>query len=219
MRVRDWMTRDPVIVTPDTLLMEARRIMDEYKIHHLPVVKKGRLVGIVTRRKLLEASPSTATTLSMHELSYLLSKMKVEEIMEKKVITVSPDTPVEEVVLLGSQRRIGSFPVVENGKLVGIATATEITRALLQIFAAHEENVLRLTLLSVQVDEETFPTIARILKENKADPLSIISIPWRGTVERRVIIRCKTKRGKPIIDALKKAGFIVEKVPPRRIKR
>jgi acetoin utilization protein AcuB len=216
MRIRDWMTRDPVVVTPDTLVMEAQRIMNQYKIHHLPVVKKGKLVGIVTRRKLLEASPSSATTLSMHELSYLLSKMRVEEIMEKDVVSVPPDTPVEEVVLLGYEKSIGSFPVVENGRLVGIATAMEVTRALLEVFAAREEDVLRLTLLSVAMDEDTFPTIAAILKDQKAIPLSIISIPWRGTAERRIILRCKTKKGKPVIDALKQAGFIVEKVPPRR---
>jgi acetoin utilization protein AcuB len=216
MRIRDWMTRDPVIVTPDTLVMEAQSLMNEFKIHHLPVVKKGKLVGIVSRRKLLEASPSSATTLSMHELSYLLSKMRVEEVMEKKVISVSPDTPVEEVVALGFEKSIGSFPVVESGKLVGIATATEITKALLEIFAAYEEGVLRLTLLSVHVDEETFPKIAEILKQKKANPLSIISIPWRGTAERRIIIRCKARSGKAVIEALKQAGFVVDKVPPRR---
>jgi acetoin utilization protein AcuB len=218
MRVRDWMTRDPIVVTPDTMVMDARRMMTEYNIHHLPVVKKGKLVGMVTRRKLLEAAPSSASTLSIHELSYLLSKMTVSDVMEKNVIWVAPDTPVEEVVLIGYEKGIGSFPVVEGGKLVGIATATEITKALLEVFAAREESVLRLTLLSVRADEDTFPTITRILKENKATPLGIISIPWKGTAERRVIIRCKTTKGKPVIDALKQAGFIVEKITPKRKK-
>jgi acetoin utilization protein AcuB len=219
MRIRDWMTRDPIVVTPETPLLEAQRIMRQSKINHLPVVKRGRLVGIITRRKILEASPSSATTLSIHEISYLLTKMTVADVMERDVISVPPETTVEEILLLGMEKRIGSFPVVENGKLVGIATATEITRALVEILAAKEEGVLRLTLLSVQMDEDTFPTITSILRSNGAMPLSIISIPWRGTGERRIIIRCKAPKPKGVIDALKKAGFIIERTPTRRKRR
>jgi acetoin utilization protein AcuB len=211
------MTRDPVVVTPETLLADARRKMNEYKIHHLPVVKKGKLVGMLTRRKVLEASPSSATSLSIHEMSYLLAHMTVGEIMVKDVVWVTPDTPVEDVVLLGYEKGIGSFPVVEEGRLVGIATATEVTRALLEVFAAREEGVLRLTLLDVLVDERTFPRITGVLQENGAIPLSILSIPGRGGGERRIIIRCKAIRQKPVIEGLKKAGFIVEKVIPRRL--
>ena len=212
MRIRDWMTRDPIIVTPETLVMEAQRMMNEYRIHHLPVVKKGKLVGIVTRRRLLEAAPSEATSLSIHELSYLLTKMTIKDIMEKDVVSVAPDTPVEEVVRLGAEKNIGSFPVVEDGKLVGIATATEITKALLEIFAAYETDVLRLTLLGVRVDKETFPKITGILRDNGAIPLTILSLPWRGTSDRRIVIRCKGPDHTAVIDGLKKEGFVVEKV-------
>lgn len=217
MRIRDWMTRDPVIVTPETLLVDARKKMDDLKIHHLPVVKKGKLVGMLTRRKVLEASPSSATTLSMHELSYLLARMTVADVMIKDPVWVTPDTPVEDVVLLGYQKGIGSFPVVENGKLVGIATAAEVTRGLLEIFAAREEGVLRLTLLEVPVDEQTFPKITEVLQRAKAIPLSIFSLPERGSPDRRIIIRCKAPKQKPVIDGLKEAGFKVEKVVPLRL--
>ena len=212
MRIRDWMTRDPIIVTPDTLVMEAQRMMNEYNIHHLPVVKKGKLVGIVTRRRLLEAAPSEATSLSIHELSYLLTKMTVKDIMEKDVVSVAPDTPVEEVVRLGAEKKIGSFPVVEGGKLVGIATATEITRALLEIFAAYETDVLRLTLINVQVNADTLPKISGILRDHKAVPLTILFLPWRGAVDKRIVIRCKGPDHAGVIDGLKKEGFVVEKV-------
>jgi acetoin utilization protein AcuB len=218
MRIKDWMTKDPVVVTPDTPLVEARKIMDKFKIHHLPVVKKGKLVGMLTRRKILEASPSSATTLSMHELAYLLSQMKVEEVMLKDPVWVTPDTPVEDVVLLGYKKGIGSFPVVDKDKrVIGIATATEITRGILEIFAAREEDVLRLTLLNVAVDEDTFPKIFEVLKKAKAIPLSIFSLPEPGTLERKIIIRCKTTKHKPVVDGLKAAGFRVEKVVPMRL--
>lgn len=217
MRIRDWMTTDPVVVTPETLLVDARKKMDEFKIHHIPVVKKGKLVGMLTRRTILEASPSSATTLSMHELSYLLAKMTVADVMVKDPLWVTPDTPVEDVVLLGYQKGIGSFPVVENGRLVGIATATEVTRALLEIFAAREEGVLRLTLLNVSVDEETFPKITEVLRRAKAVPLSIFSFPEKGSPDKRIIIRCKAQRHKPVLEGLKGAGFQVEKVVPLRL--
>jgi len=216
MRIRDWMTKDPMVVTPETLLMDARKKMEEYKIHHLPVVRKGKLVGMLTRRRILEASPSSATTLSMHELSYLLAKMTVGEVMESNVVWVTPDTPVEDVVLLGYQKGIGSFPVVEDGKLVGIATATEVTRGLLEVFAAREEGVLRLTLLGVAVGEDTFSSITTVLKEHRAVPLSIFSIAERGTSDRRIIIRCKAPKQKAVIEGLRQAGFSVEKVTPLR---
>lgn len=217
MRIRDWMTTDPVVVTPETLLVDARKKMDEFKIHHLPVVKKGKLVGMLTRRKILEASPSSATTLSMHELSYLLAKMTVADVMVKDPVWVSPDTPVEDVVLLGYQKGIGSFPVVENGKLVGIATATEVTRGLLEVFAAREEGVLRLTLLNVCVDEDTFPKITEVLRKARAVPLSIFSFPEKGSPDKRIIIRCKAPKHKPVMEGLKDAGFQVEKVVPLRL--
>lgn len=218
MRIKDWMTKDPVVVTPETPLVEARKIMDKFRIHHLPVVKKGKLVGMLTRRKVLEASPSSATTLSMHELAYLLSQMKVEEVMVKDPVWVSPDTPVEDVVLMGYKKGIGSFPVVDKEKkVIGIATATEITRGILEIFAAREEGVLRVTLLGVAVDEETFPRITEVLKRAKAIPLSIFSLPEPGTLEKKIIIRCKASKHKPVLDGLKAAGFRVEKTVPLRL--
>jgi len=119
---------------------------------------------------------------------------------------------------LGYKKGIGSFPVVDKDKrVIGIATATEITRGILEIFAAREEDVLRLTLLNVAVDEDTFPKISEVLKKAKAIPLSIFSLPEPGTLERKIIIRCKTTKHKPVVDGLKAAGFRVEKVVPMRL--
>ncbi len=89
MRVRDMMTRDPITVQPETLVMDARKIMKENNIRRLPVVEKGKLVGIVTKYDLLEASPSSATSLSVYELNYLLAKLKVKEIMTKAPVGVN----------------------------------------------------------------------------------------------------------------------------------
>src|SRR4030042_5866866 len=105
MRIKDVMTRNPVTVESETLVLDAQRIMKENNIRRLPVVDKGKLVGIVTNHDLLLASPSPATSLSIHELNYLLSKMTVSEIMHKNPVTFSPDTPFEEALRLGQEKK------------------------------------------------------------------------------------------------------------------
>ena len=128
MKIKDVMTRNPITVDSETLVVDAQKMMKENNIRRLPIIDKGKLVGIVTKHDLLEASPSPATSLSVFELHYLLSKMKVKEIMKKNPLTLTPDTPFEEALTLGQEKKIGSFPVVENGKLVGIATESDIIR-------------------------------------------------------------------------------------------
>src|SRR4030066_1199545 len=139
MRIRDVMTRNPITVDSETLILEAQKIMKENKIRRLPIMDKGKLVGIITQHDLLEASPSPATSLSIHELNYLLSKMKVKEIMKKNPMTLTPETPFEEALKIGQEKKIGSFPVVGNGKLVGIATESDIVRFLTRALGVREE--------------------------------------------------------------------------------
>lgn len=128
MRIRDVMTKNPITVESGTLVLDAQKIMRENNIRRLPVVDKGKLVGIVTQHDLLQASPSPATSLSVYELNYLLAKMRVKEVMTKNPVTVSPDTPFEEALRIGQEKKVGSLPVVDKGKLVGITTESDIIR-------------------------------------------------------------------------------------------
>jgi len=128
--VKDWMTRDPIVITPETTLPEAHRIMAEHKIRRLPVVDNGKLVGIVTRGDIREASPSDATSLSIFELNYLLAKLAVKQIMTRKPVTVKPGTTVERAAQIMLEHKIGGLPVVEGGNLVGIITESDIFRML-----------------------------------------------------------------------------------------
>ena len=110
MKVRNWMTPDPITVTPETLLMHARKIMDENRIRRLPVVdKKNRLVGMITLHRILEVLPSEATSLSKQERNYMLSRLKVGEVMKKDPVTVSPDDYVMDVIRVGQKEGIGAF--------------------------------------------------------------------------------------------------------------
>ena len=138
MRIRDVMTKNPVTVSSETLVVDAQKLMKEKDIRRLPVVDRDKLVGIVTKHDLLEASPSPATSLSIYELNYLLSKMKMKEIMKKNPVTLTPDTPFEEAIKIGQDKKIGSFPIMENGKLVGITTESDILRFLTRALGIKE---------------------------------------------------------------------------------
>ncbi len=131
MLVRDRMTPNPITASPDTSLEDALRLMRERKIRRLPVVdKQGNLVGIVVEKDLLYASPSPATTLSVFELPYLLARIKMQELMAKRVLSVDEDCPLEEAARIMVDHKVGSLPVVRGKQLVGIITETDIFRVM-----------------------------------------------------------------------------------------
>ena len=208
MRIRDMMTRNPVTVDSETLVMDARKIMKENNVRRLPVVDKGKLLGIVTKHDILEASPSPATSLSVHELNYLLSKMKVKEIMKKNPVTLTPDTPFEEALKIGQEQKIGSFPVVENGKLVGIATESDIVRFLTRALGVREEGS-RITIEGLGGKLSDLEKIISIVNQHNTIVLSMISLPKTEKKEWMIVLRLKTSSPDPIVKDFKKAGFNV----------
>ncbi len=129
MHVKEWMSASPITVTPDTPMYEARRLMQEKQVRHLPVTDRDRLVGILTDRDIRLNLPSPATSLSVWEINYLLARLTVGEVMTRGVVTIAPDRPAEEAARLMLERRIGALPVVEDGRLVGIITETDLLRA------------------------------------------------------------------------------------------
>lgn len=126
MLVRDVMTTNVITVPSSTPLIDAERIMQFHRIERLPIVDKGKLVGIITKNDVLKATPSSATSLSRSELLYLLAKLTVKEIMKKNVVTVTPDMPIEQAVALAQAKRVGALVVVENERVVGIVTTNDI---------------------------------------------------------------------------------------------
>jgi acetoin utilization protein AcuB len=126
MLIGDVMTTNVVTISSDTSIADAKRIMEAHRFQRLPVVDKGKLVGIVTARRLESVSPSKATSLTVWELTYLLNNTKVKEIMEKDVITVTPETTAEEAVALAQSKKVGSLVVLENNRVVGIVTTNDL---------------------------------------------------------------------------------------------
>ncbi|MBI3122339.1 MAG: CBS domain-containing protein [candidate division NC10 bacterium] len=127
------MNRDLVTVSPDESFRTAMHLIRQKGIRHIPVVEGKRLVGIITDRDLRQASPSGATSLSIHELHYILERLTVREVMTKQVVTIRPEQTVEEAALLLLGHRIGGLPVVREGELCGIITETDILQAFLQL--------------------------------------------------------------------------------------
>jgi acetoin utilization protein AcuB len=163
---------------------------------------------MVTKHDLLEASPSPATSLSVHELNYLLSKMKVKEIMKKNPVTLTPDTPFEEALKIGQEKKIGSFPVVENGKLVGIATESDIVRFLTRALGVREEGS-RITIEGLGGKLNDLERIISIVNQNHTVVLSMISLPRPEKKDWMIVLRLKTSDLDPIVRDFKKAGFNV----------
>jgi len=127
MNVRDYMKSPVFTVTPDTLIDNAMETMREKHVRRLPVVEKEQLVGLVTRKTIIEATPSPSTALTLWGLHYQLSCMKVRDVMITDVIVVHPDDTIKEVLAISEKHRIGTFPVVDsNGILVGILTNTDL---------------------------------------------------------------------------------------------
>ena len=151
MLVRERMSRNPYTITADTPVPDALRRMRDDHVRRFPVVdRSGKMVGIVAEKDLLYASPSPATALSIYEITYLLSKVTVGDVMNKDVVTVSEDTPVEDAARIMSDRKIGSLPVVRDGQLVGIITETDLFKLFLEMLGARQRGV-RVTMLLPEV--------------------------------------------------------------------
>lgn len=125
--VQDWMSKDVITIGPNTTLPEAHQIMINEEIRRLPVLKDGRLVGIVTLGDVRGAQPSPATSLSIWELNYLLSRLTVGEIMTADPVTISPEDTIGAAARTMLEKRVSGLPVVtESGELVGIITESDI---------------------------------------------------------------------------------------------
>jgi acetoin utilization protein AcuB len=146
MLVRERMSCKPVTVTADTPITEALKVMRQKQVRRLPVLdQEGRIVGIVSEKDLLYASPSSATSLNIYEMHYKLTHLHTSELMSTQVITVTPDTPVEEAARIMADNKIGGLPVIEDGKLAGIITETDIFKVFLEMLGARDKGI-RLTL-------------------------------------------------------------------------
>jgi len=171
MVVERRMTRNPVTIQQDVPVTEAQRLMRQEKVHRLPVLDRNRnLVGIVTEKDVLYASPSPASTLDVYEMNYLLSKLTVKKVMSSPVISIEPSAPIEEAARIMADNDIGGLSVVDNGKLIGIITESDIFKMFIELFGARERGI-RVSML-VPEDAGELAKLASAVFDNGGDIIS-----------------------------------------------
>ncbi len=142
MLVRERMTSNPVTVTPETSVRDALQLMREKKIRRMPVLdSQGQLVGIISEKDLLYASPSSATSLNVWEIHDLLYKLQVRKVMTTRVLTVGEDQPLEDAARMMADAKIGGLPVMRGKTLVGIITESDLFKAFLQFLGGRRPGV------------------------------------------------------------------------------
>ncbi len=150
MFVKNKMTANPFTISPAQSIPDAHEIMSHNNIRRLPVVKDGKLVGVVSKEDIARSSPSKATSLSINELTYLLAKTKISKVMTKNPITISSDALLEEAAILMRDNNVSFLPVVDDGKLVGIITESDIFDSFIELLGFREKG----TRLTIEVNDE-----------------------------------------------------------------
>lgn len=205
MLVRDWMTRDPITVTPDTPVLDALKILGERGFRRLPVMENGKLIGITTRKNLKDAMPSKATTLSVWELNYLLAKLTVAEMMSRPVITAAENEYMEDAALRMQEHKVGGLPVLsDSGKLVGIITVSDVLRAFTEVMALREGGK-RLTLDLPDVPG-SLERVAHAVRPSNV--VSVATTPAE-TGHRRFVMRVVGDEAESAAKRLREAGIEV----------
>ncbi len=189
MLLRDWMAKNVLTVDKNTSLMRATRIMKENSIRRLPVVSHGKLVGIVTDRDVKDASPSKTTSLDVHELYYLLSEMKVKDVMTPNPLTLKGRDSLEKAALIMLESKISGIPVAdENGHLDGLLSETDVLRGF--IHSTGIKNGAVQYVFDLEDKPGSVTTVIKVMRENKARIISVLT-SFEDTAEgtKRVAIR------------------------------
>ena len=209
MLLRDIMTTNVVTISGDMPVTEARETMKAHKIERIPVAEKGKLVGLVTKENLLRIRPSPATSLSVWEVTTLLSKIKVKDIMVKDIVTANPDMTVESAISLAQGKKVGCLPIVEQGKLVGIVTTNDFFYKILNPLLGIGEPGTRIYLRDVaeaKDKQEVYATIA----QHGAKVITSLYVTHPETEAKDWTIHLNTENADNIVKDLGELGYKIE---------
>lgn len=211
MLVRKRMTCNPVVVHPDTSFEDALQLLRTKKIRRLPVVDKdGALVGIVVEKDLLYASPSPATSLSVFEIHYLLSKLQVKDVMTKRVIAIDEDCPLEEAARIMVDHKIGSLPVLRERQLVGIITETDIFRVMAEALGGRAKG-LRVTVGVLEAKGELAKVVDEIVRLG-GNIVSLATFWGDDPQHREITVKVQDVKRDALLAALDKVGVQVKDI-------
>lgn len=206
MLVKDRMTPRPITVTQDTAVDKALELMHSENVRRLPVLdNQGQMVGIVSELDLLKVSPSPATSLSIYEIPYLVSRIKMRDTMTKDVITVTEDVTLEDAARIMADNKIGGLPVMRDGKLVGIITETDLFKVFLELLGAREEAV-RLSML-VPGEKGTFAKITGDIAEMGGNIMAIGTIKGKDATNYQLMMRVVDVPQEKLVSAMEDLGL------------
>ncbi len=211
MRVERRMKRDVVTVAPTDSFLTAMDMIRRRGIRHLPVVEGRQVVGMVTDRDIRQGTASPATSLSVHELHYLLDKMTVADVMSKPPITIGPDDTVENAARLLLAHRIGGLPVVRDGALVGIITETDILEAFLEVMGITATSGRLELVIEDRPDPESFRAVCSAIAERGGDIASVVAARavHKGQERKVLVFRVEAPDFDALIDHIAAAGYPV----------
>lgn len=211
MIVKSVMTKNPICILPDASVTDAKALMNKHKVSKLPVVDKDRkLVGILTKNDLSKAGPSDATTLDMFEIGYLLSKLTVSKIMNKKVITVTENEVVEECARIMVDNQIGCIPVMSDCVIVGIITESDLFHLFTDMFGARQSGV-RVTL---KLDDRPgmISALANEIADKKGNVISMVTRECPEKGKRKLTVKISDLSLSQVEEILSKVGVVPEDV-------
>lgn len=208
--LRDVMSTNVVNISSKTPVTEARKIMEAHRVRHLPVVDKGKLVGLVTRDTLDKTGPSQLTTFSMHEISYLLSSIKVADVMKKDLAVLPPTATVEEAVALARRRRVDSILVVDKGNLLGIATSNDFFDKVANPILGIDKPGVRLAVRDCCRQALDLEKVMTIIGRFEGNIISIGSAPRPETDKLDLIVHLDSPKVAYIVESLRAAGYQVQ---------
>lgn len=209
MYVHERMTRRPTVVLPDYSVAKAFQLMKEGRYSQLPVVdSNNKLVGLVTEKLLAEVNPSSATSLSVYEINYLLSKTKVKDIMKTGIFKIDKNALLEDAALVMKENRISSLPVTDGEYLVGIITRTDIFRAFLDIMGVKADG----TRIAISAVDKTgvFAEITQIFASYGIDIRNISNINENGKLE--MVVKVRSFDVTKAVEDIKAKGYIIESI-------
>jgi acetoin utilization protein AcuB len=202
MTVSDVMTKNPLYIHPDMTVPEARSFMKMEKVRRLPVLdKNNKLVGIVTDRDLVNASPSVATTLDIYEMSYLLSKLTVDKVMQRKVITVDKKVAIEEAARIMVDNNISALPVMSDDKIVGIVSDGDLYRVFITLFGARDKGI-RLTMILPERCGE-LNRVSQAIAEKCGNIIALLIFDGRDPSNKTCIVKVSDISREDLLEAVR----------------
>jgi acetoin utilization protein AcuB len=209
MLIRDVMTWNVVTVPSDMQVMEARKILEAHGFNRLPVVDKGKLVGLLSRHRVDSATPTVATSLSVWEINYLLAKITVGEVMSKNIVVVTPQMSVEQGVQMAQNRKVGSLIVVEDGKVVGIVTTNDIFYRILNPVLGINKPGIRFEVHKCGTPAKIADVMAVVARHN-GRIVTQFSVPPSEGEEYSLVVHLDTNDASALVKDVRALGYKVD---------